>query len=65
MKNKPSLSKINCVLYLDDSSLLVGCQTGNITTVDLSQGQVAREVRPLETLYGREEEDRGLQLGGT
>lgn len=44
LKNEASLSKMNCVLYLDDSSLLVGCQTGRITSVDLSQGHVAREV---------------------
>lgn len=44
MKNKKSLSKMNCMLCLDDNSLLIGCQTGKIVTVDLSQGQVVREV---------------------
>lgn len=45
MRNEESLSKMNCALYLDETSLLVGCQTGMITTVDLTQGQVTREVR--------------------
>lgn len=51
MKNEESLSKMNCALYLDDSSLLVGCQTGMITTVDLSQGQVTREVSVVQPTY--------------
>lgn len=45
MKNNKALSKMNCALYLDDTSLLVGCQTGKIVTVNLLQGQVSREVR--------------------
>ncbi len=44
MRKEKALDKMNCALYLDDSSLLVGCQTGKIVTVDLSQGQVVREV---------------------
>ena len=44
MKNKKSLSKMNCMLCLDENSLLIGCQTGKIVTADLSQGQVVREV---------------------
>ena len=44
MRKEESLNKMNCVLYLDDTSLLVGCQTGVVTTVDLVCGQVSREV---------------------
>lgn len=44
MRDEKALSKMNCALYLDDSSLLVGCQTARIATVDLSQGRVTREV---------------------
>ena len=44
LRNKKALSKMNCVLYLDDTSLLVGCQNNRITTVDLTRGQIVREV---------------------
>lgn len=44
LRNEERLSKMNCVLYLEDNALLVGCQTGMITTVDLLRGQVTREV---------------------
>lgn len=45
MKGIKVLQKMNCALYLDENALLVGCQTGRISTVDLTQGQVSREVR--------------------
>ncbi len=44
MKKVKALRKMNCALYLDENALLVGCQTGRISTVDLTQGRVTREV---------------------
>lgn len=44
MRDENSLVDMNCVLYLDETSLLVGCQGNKITTVDLTQAQVLGEV---------------------
>ena len=44
MKGVKALRKMNCALYLDENALLVGCQTGRISTVDLTLGRVTREV---------------------
>ncbi len=52
LRDATFLSKINCMLYLDDSSLLVGCQTNKITTIDLSLGQIVREVNSVCVCMG-------------
>lgn len=35
---------MNCMLYVDESNLLIGCQTGRLVTTDLSTMQVTSEV---------------------
>lgn len=44
MSDEQALNEMNCVLYLDESALLVGCQGNKITSVDLTQSQVVGEV---------------------
>lgn len=44
MKDDNALNDMNCTLYMDETSLLVGCQGNKITTVDLSLAQVSGEV---------------------
>ena len=35
---------MNCLLYVDDANLLVGCQSGQLASVDLSSMQVTSQV---------------------
>ena len=47
LQDENALMDMNCALYLDESSLLVGCQGNKITTVDLTQGKISGEVSSL------------------
>lgn len=40
LRDDVSLNEMNCLLYLDETSLLAGCQTSQITSVDLTTMQV-------------------------
>ena len=44
-RDEPQLVGMNCMLYVDDSTLLVGYQSGRLVTTDLSSMQVTSEVR--------------------
>lgn len=43
-RDEPRLVGMNCMLYVDDSNLLVGCQSGKLVTTDLATMQVTSEV---------------------
>lgn len=43
-REEPRLKEMHCLLYLGEESVLVGCQTGMITTVDLTRASVTSEV---------------------
>ena len=43
-RDEPQLVGMNCLLYVDDSNLLVGCQSGQLASLDLSSMQVTSQV---------------------
>ena len=43
-RDEPQLVGMNCLLYVDDSNLLVGCQSGRQASLDLCSVQVTTEV---------------------
>ena len=47
MRDETALNEMNCVLYLDETNLLAGCGTNQITSVDLSRAQVTGQVSGL------------------
>lgn len=43
-RDEPLLVGMNCLLYISDNNLLVGCQSGHLASVDLSTMQVTSQV---------------------
>ena len=43
-REEPRLKEMHCLLYLGEESLLVGCQTSMVTSVDLTRACVTSEV---------------------
>ena len=50
MQDETALNEMNCVLYLDETSLLAGCGTNQITSVDLTTAQVTGQVGEIKVL---------------
>jgi PAB-dependent poly(A)-specific ribonuclease subunit 2 len=45
IRDDPQLVGMNCLLYVGDTSLLVGCQSGQLVSVDLSSMQPTSQMR--------------------
>lgn len=48
MRDEAALNEMNCVLYLDETTLLAGCQTNQITSVDLTTAQVTGQASEID-----------------
>lgn len=44
LRDEPSMTEMHCLLYLDETVLLVGCNTNKIISVDLTRPEVTAEV---------------------
>ena len=54
LRDETTLNEMNCVLYLDETNLLAGCGTNQITSVDLTTAQVTGQVSSKKNnLYAR------------
>ena len=54
MRDETTLNEMNCVLYLDETNLLAGCGTNQITSVDLTTAQVTGQVSSKKIIYMQE-----------